>query len=266
MRSMLERMADEDLVPGVPATIDLTYDKLFRDERPATVWRVDVGPGVRRVLVRDETNGVLRDFRKYPHTGARYREAQAQELSAKGSFLVFGERRDALTFENRAHIQSCDLCGELDPVGALGRCGRCLEVEMVVRRRSGGPPVDADYARALVRHELAIEEQPSMRGVLEQLDGLAPWHFLSEPFVNDEDGLDDRLAWRAVLLEKVWRGSFGSLVVLPSVRGHRWTTTRDGSHSARFHVEASEIRVEPTAEVIAVRRELPPDRVTAARR
>ena len=246
-------IADDDIAPGMPLTIDLAVQKLFRDQRPGTVWRVDVGQGVRRVLVRDETNGVLRDFRKYPHTGARYREVFAQELTAKQSTLVFGERIDALTFENRAHIQSCDLCGELDPVGAVGRCGRCLDVERVVRYRwNHEPTVDADYARALVRHELRIEEQPSMRKVLEQLDGLAPWHLLSEPFVSEP--IDDRLRLRAVLLEKAWRGALASIIVLTSNRADRWATEGGGGHTIRFRVDADVIRVEATGEIVAVRR------------
>ena len=56
-----DTMRDEGLAIGQPLVIWLSVVERFIDERPATLVRVDVddATGARRLLVRDETNGVL---------------------------------------------------------------------------------------------------------------------------------------------------------------------------------------------------------------
>jgi hypothetical protein len=62
-----DTMRDEGLAIGQPLVIWLSVVERFIDERPATLVRVDVddATGARRLLVRDETNGVLRSFVKH---------------------------------------------------------------------------------------------------------------------------------------------------------------------------------------------------------
>lgn len=257
---------DEGLAAGQPLGICMSVVGRFIDERPATLVRNDLddASGARRLLVRDETNGVLRAFFKR----AGNREFAEPHEPTKRCVLTSSTPppprsqpwtpRDAVSLHERARVQSCDLCGEPDVFGARGnfrsRCGRCISARDCVPSTLLAVPVDADLARALVRHELTIEDAPHLRGVLAELDGLAPWSIASTPFAQSAWGLRDVLDARARLVEAMWRGELvpgASVEVATSADDdHPWCSSRG---VIAFVVGAQSVYVRTTNEVVAER-------------
>jgi hypothetical protein len=250
-------MRDEGLAIGQPLVIWMSVVERFIDERPATLVRSDFddATGAQRLLVRDETNGVLRSFVK--RAGA-HEFAEAHEPIKRCVVVITDARRDGVVMHERSRVQSCDLCGEPDVFGARGnfrsRCGRCIVPRDCVPATLLATPVDVDLARALLRHELVIEEAPFMRAALAALDGTAPWHIASEPFAQPAWGLGDVLDARARLVEAMWRGELvpGATVEVATNAhdDHPWCSSRG---AIAFVVGRDAIYVRTTDEPIAER-------------
>lgn len=242
---------------GQPLGIWMSVVDRFIDERPATLVRNDVddATGTRRLLVRDETNGVLRAFVK--HAGNR-EFAEAHEPLKRCVITFAPNVRDNVVMHEKARVQSCDWCGEPDVFGARGnfrsRCGRCLNARDCAPSTLLAVPVDADLARALVRYELRIEEAPHLRVVLAELDGLAPWNIASTPFAQSGWGMHDVLDARTRLVEAMWRGELlpgHTLEVATNAPDdHPWCSSRG---AIAFVVGAQAIYVRTTDEVVAER-------------
>jgi hypothetical protein len=160
---------------------------------------------------------------------------------------------------DRSRIQSCDVCGEPDVFGARGnfrsRCGRCVVARDCVPATLLATPVDPDLARALLRHELTIEEAPFLRRALDEIDGLAPWRIAGEPFAQSAWGMNDVLDARARLVEAMWRGELvpgATVEVATNVldEEHPWCSSRG---AIAFAVGSEKIYVRTTDEVVAER-------------
>lgn len=248
-------MHDEGL--AIALVIWMSVADRFSDERPATLVRVDFDDvrGTRRLLVRDETNGVLRSFLKLPGDDVFAEHEPLKRCVA----VVTNERRDGVVMHERSRVQSCDLCGQPDVFGGRGnsrsRCGRCLVARDCTPATLLAVPVDADLARALVRFEIAIEDAPHLRRTLAELDGLAPWHIASEPFAQSAWRFNDVLDARTRLVEAMWRGELvhgATVEVATNVFDdeHPWCSSRG---AIAFVVGLDAIRVRATDEVVAER-------------
>ncbi len=250
-------MHDEGLTSGQPLVIWMSVVERFIDERPATLVRNDFDEtnGTRRLLVRDEINGVVRSFLK---RAGNSEFAEPHEPLKRCVAVVTNERRDGVVMHERSRVQSCDLCGEPDVFGARGnhrsRCGRCVVARDCTPATLLAVPVDADLARALLRYELTVEEEPFMRRALAELDGLTPWRIASEPFAQAAWGIDDVLDARARLVEAMWRDELvhgATIEVATSADDdHSWRSSRG---AIAFVVEHDVIRVRTTDEVVAGR-------------
>jgi hypothetical protein len=245
-------LSDEALAPGQLFTIQLSMLERFVDERPATLLRNETKRSQRKLFVRDETNGVIRAFTKpFPHDASEFTETHL--VRGKRAVLVHEVAEDRVVMHEPARIASCSLCEERDVFGAPAvdgaLCARCITAADCSR---GG--VDADFARALLRHELATHERASMRAMLSRLDGFAPWTFFPEKFAQAAWGFDDALRARAVLVDHAWRGALevGNAVdvfALNAGDAHPWL---DDRKRMRFTVNATTITARD-GDVVATR-------------
>jgi hypothetical protein len=250
-------MQDEGLAIGQPLVIWMSVVDRFIDERPATLVRNDVddATAARRLLVRDETNGVVRSFIK---RAGNNEFAEPHERLKRCVVVVSAERRDGVVMHEKSRVQSCDLCGEPDVFGARGnfrsRCGRCVFARDCVPATLLATPVDADLARALLRYELTLDEEPFLRRALAELDGLSPWRIASEPFAQSAWHMQDVLDARTRLVEAMWRGELVHGATVEVATGadddHPWCSSRG---AIAFIVERDVIRVRTTDEPVAER-------------
>lgn len=257
----------EGLAVGQPFVISARLSGFFTDVRPATLVRKETTrDGHAYLLARDETNGKLRAFEEL---GGSFVAVTSDVGKHAVLDVISGPHasiHDVVEMHHRAVIQSCDLCGEEDVFGVRAhgrsRCGRCVSIDECVGGDVGGDvgvggsgAADADLVRALIRAERAIEDHPSMARVLAQLDGLRPWHVMSECFAPPSWGCEDLLPMRESLVRWLWANSNGSEVGRTFAARSPWALHPWAAHDSRvtFTVGADTIVVAATNDVIATR-------------
>jgi hypothetical protein len=218
--------------------------------------------------VRDETTGVVRAFVKVmPMVDLDFSEMQP---SGKRAVLVDDGGGDRVVMHEPARIERCSTCDERDVFGAPMRDGATLCAQCITLDDIAGGGVDADFARALARLELATAERPALRALLARLDGApspagpspagpspaGPWSFLAEMFAQAAWGFDDALYARRALLERAWRraiddepGTIVDIIDFGAPENHPWL---GGRNKLRFTVNATTITAH-NGDVVAVR-------------